>query len=360
MIFTQGEASVENVGQGVLLVTEPHSEVNAGFVVMFASDHRNLINWKRWNEQLASQAEGERPALCRHKSEEVTSLFWDLMATYLNRKYLMEELPTVTRNVGCKLGWLSPLWWATVTQYSVEVILAWALVGEWTSRILFPVPQGQWPRHAHGQHILELYHCRRPKLTAWARACFEQGALPSLLYLPGIVPVFSPPGDRMYQATHVHENLQRPVILHAYGGAKTAMEAGLGLIKKEGWITLASAMVGAANCTPAWAADTWALRPVPGTSLDLRLQPVGLTIQEELLLLGQWHRTRDQVPGSALCTWLCNVNKELGPDCTGSPHVPTSTLKQESQDAVVPYSTSPHTDFPSLQEFGLESLIEGV
>ena len=358
VIFTQGEASIENVGQGVLLVTEPHSEVNAGFVVMFASDHRNLINWKRWNEQLASQAEGERPALCRLKSEEVTALFWDLMATYLNRKYLMDELPDSDKKCWLQTGLaLSPLV-GTVTQYSVEVILAWALVGEWTSRILFPVPQGQWPRHAHGKHILEPYHCRSPKLTAWARACFEQGALPSLLYLPGIVPVFSLPGDRMYQATHVHENLQRPVILHAYGGAKTAMEAGLGLIKKEGWITLASAMVGAANCTPAWAADTWTLRPVPGTSLDLRLQPVGLTIQEELLLLGQWHRTRDQVPSSALCTWLCNVNKELGPDCTGSPHVPTSTLKQESQDAVVPYSTSPHTDFPSLQEFGLESLLE--
>ena len=184
VIFTQGEASVENVGQGVLLVTEPHSEVNAGFVVMFASDHRNLINWKRWNEQLASQAEGERPALCRFKSEEVTALFWDLMATYLNRKYRMDELPDSDKKCWLQTGLaLSPLV-GTVTQYSVEVILAWALVGEWTSRILFPVPQGQWPRHAHGKHILEPYHCRSPKLTAWARACFEQGALPSLLYLP--------------------------------------------------------------------------------------------------------------------------------------------------------------------------------
>ena len=225
VIFTQGEASIENVGQGVLLVTEPHSEVNAGFVVMFASDHRNLINWKRWNEQLASQAEGERPALCRLKSEEVTALFWDLMATYLNRKYLMDELPDSDKKCWLQTGLaLSPLV-GTVAQYSVEVILAWALIGEWTSRILFPVPQGQWPRHAHSKHIVEPYHCRSPKT--------------------------------------------------------------LGLIKKEGWITLASAMVGAANCTPAWAAGTWALRPGPGTSLDLRLQPVGLTIQEELLLLGQ-------------------------------------------------------------------------
>ena len=31
-------------------------------------------------------------------------------------------------------------------------------------------------------------------MTAWARACFEEEALASLLYLPGIVPVFTLPG----------------------------------------------------------------------------------------------------------------------------------------------------------------------
>ena len=30
----------------------------------------------------------------------------------------------------------------------------------------------------------------------WRIACFEQGALPSILYLPGLVPVFSLPGDK--------------------------------------------------------------------------------------------------------------------------------------------------------------------
>ena len=48
-------------------------------------------------------------------------------------------------------------------------------------------------------------------------AAFEQGALPSLLMMPGIAPVFSLPGDGMFQATEVVKGYQRPAIMHAYG-----------------------------------------------------------------------------------------------------------------------------------------------
>ena len=61
-----------------------------------------------------------------------------------------------------------------------------------------------------------IINCRSPRIVAWARAAFEQGALPSLLMMPGLAPVLSLPGDRMFQATEV----QRPAIIHAYGGAK--------------------------------------------------------------------------------------------------------------------------------------------
>ena len=39
----------------------------------------------------------------------------------------------------------------TVAQHSIDVIIAWALIGEWSSRVLFPPPDGQWPRHGHPQ-----------------------------------------------------------------------------------------------------------------------------------------------------------------------------------------------------------------
>ena len=84
---------------------------------------------------------------------------------------------------------------------------------------------------------------------AWARASFEQGALPALLFLQGIVPISTLPGDRMFQATGLCHNKQRPPIMHAYGGAKTGMAQALQSIASEGWIPMAAAMVGTVGKT---------------------------------------------------------------------------------------------------------------
>ena len=114
-------------------------------------------------------------------------------------------------------------WLGTCLQHSLDFCLAWALIGEWTSRVLFPVPKGPWPRHGHAGALLQNYKCRSPRIVAWARAAFEQGALPSLLMMPGLAPVLSLPGDRMFQATEVAGGHQRPAIIHAYGGGKAGI-----------------------------------------------------------------------------------------------------------------------------------------
>ena len=130
---------------------------------------------------------------------------------------------------------ISPLM-GTYLQYSLDFCLAWALIGEWTSRVLFPVPKGPWPRHGHAGALLQNYQCRSPRIVAWARAAFEQGALPSLLLMPGLAPVFSLPGDRMFQATRTTAGHQRPAMMHAYGGAKVGMERSLASIApKDGF-----------------------------------------------------------------------------------------------------------------------------
>ena len=42
VVYTQQRVSESKMGQGVLLVTEPHSELNAGLVVIFGSSHPPL------------------------------------------------------------------------------------------------------------------------------------------------------------------------------------------------------------------------------------------------------------------------------------------------------------------------------
>ena len=113
------------------------------------------------------------------------------------------------------------------------------------------------------------YQARSPRIVAWARASFEQEALPSLLFLQSLVPIFTLPGDRMFQATGLGSNRQRPLIMHAYGGAKIGMVQALQSIASERWIPLAAAMVGTVGKQPLWA--DLGLRPVVGTTVDIKL-----------------------------------------------------------------------------------------
>ena len=46
-------------------------------------------------------------------------------------------------------------------------------------------PKGEWPRQGHPKALISPYDQRSVPMLTWARACFEQGSLPSLLALPG-------------------------------------------------------------------------------------------------------------------------------------------------------------------------------
>ena len=197
--------------------------------------------------------------------------FFSLLNGFLQRTLTEKDLTPVEKQYWIQSGLaLSPLM-ATCTQYSIDFCLGWALIGEWTSRILFPVPKGPWPRHGHAGALLPEYQPRSPRIVAWARASFEQGALPSLLFLQGLVPIFSLPGDKMFQSTGICQGKQRPPIMHAYGGAKIGMAQALRSIASEGWIPLAAAMVGTVGKEPMWA--DFGLRPVVGTTVDIKIAP---------------------------------------------------------------------------------------
>ena len=257
-------------------------------------------------------------SLLASASEKVVQEFMKLLTGFLHRTLSSQDLTPQEMQQWVQSGLaLSPLV-ATCTQYSVDFCLAWALIGEWTSRILFPVPKGPWPRHGHAGALLRRYQARSPRMVAWARATFEQGALPSLLFLQGLVPIFTLPGDKMFQATGLSSHKQRPPIMHAYGGAKSGMAQALQSIASEGWIPLAAAMVGTSGKQPLWA-DV-GLRPVVGTTLDIKLAPRPLQHRDVALLLSCWKRWDfKSVADSAINTWLKGANTEFGPDCEDSP-----------------------------------------
>ena len=71
----------------------------------------------------------------------------------------------------------------------MDFCLAWALIGEWTSRVLFPVSKGPWPRDGHAGALLQTSNCDMgmsgPSLTAndaWSRTGPQS---PGRSYVPG-------------------------------------------------------------------------------------------------------------------------------------------------------------------------------
>ena len=318
VVYTQHRVDADRQGQGVLLVTEPHSELNAGLVVVFSSTHPSIFNWGEWTRRCRRLPDTEFNSLLASASEKVVQEFMKLLTGFLHRTLSSQDLTPQEKQQWVQSGLaLSPLV-ATCTQYSVDFCLAWALIGEWTSRILFPVPKAPWPRHGHAGALLRRYQARSPRMVAWARATFEQGALPSLLFLQGLVPIFTLPGDKMFQATGLSSHKQRPPIMHAYGGAKSGMAQALQSIASEGWIPLAAAMVVTSGKQPLWA--DLGLRPVVGTTLDIKLGPRPLQHRDVALLLSCWKRWDfKSVADSAINTWLKGANTECGPDCEDSP-----------------------------------------
>ena len=201
-------ARFTRMGQAALVVSEPHAELNAGLIVIFRSSHPSLFDWNAWSLRLRSSPGSITEDVYEEEASNLAFAFWDRMGEFLKRSRTCSELSPDEKTLWIQSGLaLTPLN-GTCLQYSLDFCLAWALIGEWTSRVLFPVPKGSWPRHGHAGALLQNYQCRSPRIVAWARPAFEQGALPSLLMMPGIAPVFSLPGDRMFQATEIMEGRQ--------------------------------------------------------------------------------------------------------------------------------------------------------
>ena len=179
-------------------------------MVVFSSAHPSIFNWGEWTRRCRRLPDSEYNSQLASASEKVVQEFLKLLTGFLHRTLSSQDLTPQEKQQWVQSGLaLSPLV-ATCTQYLVDFCLAWALIGEWTSRILFPVLKGPWPRHGHAGALLRRYQARSPRMVAWARATFEQGALPSLLFLQGLVPIFTLPGDKMFQAMGLCSHKQRP------------------------------------------------------------------------------------------------------------------------------------------------------
>lgn len=179
--------SVSELDQELLLVTEYKSESNAGFVVLFGSDHTPIITQADWRSILVTKGEDCSRVICRLR-DKVVEAYWQLVRTMVNNgrndRHMSREACHAWVQTG--LG-LAPFCGHHMDS-SLEWTVAWSFIGEWTSRELaaeLSPCQNHMP-----------YDQRSIPLHTWARTCFEQGSLPSLLALPGKAAMLMFPGEK--------------------------------------------------------------------------------------------------------------------------------------------------------------------
>ena len=132
---------------------------------------------------------------------------------------------------------------------------------------------------------------------------------------PGVPELWPGPGPA---SNKVQQGRHRPPVIHAYGGAKVGMAQALRSIAVEGWVPLAVAMVGTKGKKPMWA--DLGLRPVIGTTVDIKVMPQPLEDKEVDLLVSCWKKwDHKSAPQCALNKWLTEVGAEWGPECVDSP-----------------------------------------
>ena len=151
---TKQDEEEDNLGQRVILVTEPHTDINAGLVIILGSDHESPLDLAD-----AAKVAGQLPPAGQDE-------YWDDLAAELLGKYrattlgylrnyndpiysTVEEQGKVLQS-GLALTRMA---WAH-TRHTVDWAIAWALIGEWASKELFPPPlHGNWPKHGHDGNL---------------------------------------------------------------------------------------------------------------------------------------------------------------------------------------------------------------
>ena len=132
-----------------MLVTEHNAEVNAGFIVAFASSHTSVISEQRWRDLLRALDQGAGTDLLQREATTIADCYWQYIGEFLSTRRPLEEIDSTESSVWIQTGLALTPFAGCVTQHTCDWTIAWSLIGEWTSQEIFLPPAGDWPRNGH-------------------------------------------------------------------------------------------------------------------------------------------------------------------------------------------------------------------
>ena len=82
-------------GQRVLLVTEHNAEINAGFIVAFASSHPTSVQEDRWKRISDACLSPQNLALLQDEASRVANLYWEYVGDFLDTRKPLNEIGAI-------------------------------------------------------------------------------------------------------------------------------------------------------------------------------------------------------------------------------------------------------------------------
>ena len=73
-------------------MTEQNAEVNAGFIVAFASSHTSVISEQRWRDLLRALDQGENTDLLPREAALFAERYWQHIGEFLSTRRPLEEI----------------------------------------------------------------------------------------------------------------------------------------------------------------------------------------------------------------------------------------------------------------------------
>ena len=151
---TKKDDDEDNLGQRVILVTEPHTDINAGLVIILGSDHESPIDLANAAEVAAQLPPEDQDEFWDGLAAEMLGQYRDTTLGYLRNfndpiYSTVEEQGKVLQS-GLALG-LTP---------GIQLIgpLHGLSLENGLRKKLFPPPRhGNWPKHGHDGNLQEAY-----------------------------------------------------------------------------------------------------------------------------------------------------------------------------------------------------------
>ena len=150
----------QKMGQGILLVTEHNAEINAGFIVAFASSHAPPVEEDRWRLISDTPHPLQSLTMVQQEAERLEQLYWAHVMEFLGSRRPVNDMNAQECAAWVQSGLALAPFAGWVTKRTCDWTIAWSLIGEWTCREIFLPPAGAWPRNGRPQRLLDDYAWR--------------------------------------------------------------------------------------------------------------------------------------------------------------------------------------------------------